>query len=104
MMHLLKRELTASPIRKFGASLARGAFRSLKQRMDPEVYGGAVLLGLNGIVIKAHGSARANAIANAIRVATEEIQHDINQKLSLQIARANERLNSAPAAHTPISS
>jgi glycerol-3-phosphate acyltransferase PlsX len=100
MMHLLKQELTASPIRKFGALLARDAFRSLKRRMDPEVYGGAVLLGLNGVVIKAHGSARERAIMNAIRVAAEEIRHGVNQILAEQIARANTRL---AAVATPAS-
>jgi len=51
----------------------------MKKRMDPEVYGGAVLLGLNGTVIKAHGSSRERSIANAVRVATEEISHGVNQ-------------------------
>jgi len=92
MMHMLKRELTSSPMHKFGAMLARGAFRKLKQRMDPEVYGGAMLLGLNGIVIKTHGSSRARAITHAIRVATEQIQHDVNKKLLAEIQRANERI------------
>jgi len=103
MMHWLKQELTASPVRKFGALLARGAFRDLKRRMDPEVYGGAVLLGLNGVVIKAHGSSRERSIMNAIRIATEEIRHGVNQILSEQIARANVKLQSlAAAASTPV--
>ena len=97
MMHLLKGELTKNPLRTFGAMLAQGAFRDLKRRLDPEVYGGAVLLGLNGIVIKMHGSARARAITNAIRVAAEEIRHDINQKLLVEIGRANERLGGGQA-------
>jgi phosphate acyltransferase len=100
IMHMLKKELTATPMRKFGATLARGAFRNLKKRMDPEVYGGAVLLGLNGIVVKAHGSARARAIANAIRVASEEIRHDVNRVLAQKIARANDQL----AANPPVPS
>ena len=45
--------------------------RTIKRRMDPEAYGGAPLLGLNGNVMKAHGSARERAIMNAIRVTTE---------------------------------
>ncbi|HLX68451.1 MAG TPA: phosphate acyltransferase PlsX [Verrucomicrobiae bacterium] len=89
---LLKTELTASPIRQLGATLAKGGLMKLKQRMDPEVYGGAVLLGLNGIVIKAHGSSRERAIANAIRVATEEISHGVNQIISEQITSASKRL------------
>jgi len=100
MMHLLKRELLANPLRKFGAFLSRGAFLSIKKRLDPEVYGGAALLGLNGLVIKVHGSARERAVMNAIRGATEEIRHGVNQIISQQIARANERL---AAAETPVS-
>jgi glycerol-3-phosphate acyltransferase PlsX len=100
MMHLLKGALTKTKLRHFGAMLSKGAFVELKQRMDPEVYGGAVLLGLNGIVIKTHGSSRARAIMSAIRVAAEQIRHDINQKLILEIARANQRLAAAP---TPVS-
>jgi glycerol-3-phosphate acyltransferase PlsX len=92
MMHLLKQELTATPIRKFGAMLSKGAFLQLKKRVDPEVYGGAVLLGLNGIVVKAHGSSRERAITNAIRVAAEEISHGVNQIISHEIKQANERL------------
>ena len=105
MKDLLKRELTANPLRKFGALLAAGGFRKLRQRMDPDVYGGAVLLGLNGVVIKTHGKSRATAIANAIRVAAEEIRHDMNHKLSLAISQANETLaaQAAKAAALTIS-
>ena len=104
MMHLLKRELTANPLRMFGAWLCRGAFRALKSRMDPEVYGGAVLLGLNGNVIKAHGSARERAIMSAMRVAAEQVSHDVNQIIRQEIARANERLaTAAPTTPTTLS-
>lgn len=95
MMQMLRREMTATPVRKLGAQLSRGAFRGLKQRFDPDVYGGAALLGFNGIVIKAHGSARENAIMNAIRLATDEIRHNVNQLIVREIARANERLGAA---------
>jgi phosphate acyltransferase len=93
MGHLLKRELMASPLRILGAKLAQGGLRKLKQRMDPEVYGGAVLLGLNGNVIKAHGSSRERAIMNAIRVAVEEVQHGLNDIIIKQIALAKPRLS-----------
>jgi glycerol-3-phosphate acyltransferase PlsX len=59
-----------------------------------------VLLGLRGNVIKAHGSARERAIANAIRVAAEEIRHGVNQIISRQIALANERLAPSGTAST----
>jgi glycerol-3-phosphate acyltransferase PlsX len=101
MIHRLKHELVATPLRRLGALLCRGAFRSLKQRMDPELYGGAVLLGLNGTVIKAHGSSRDRAMTNAIRVAIEEITHGVNQMISHEIVRANERLAAAETAVSP---
>jgi glycerol-3-phosphate acyltransferase PlsX len=97
MMHLLKSELTATPVRKLGALISQGAFRNIKRRLDPEVYGGAVLLGLRGNVIKAHGSAREKAVMNAIRVAGEAVQHRINQMIVSEISQAAGRLT-APQA------
>jgi glycerol-3-phosphate acyltransferase PlsX len=92
MFSMLKSELTANPRRQLGALLAQNAFRAIKRRMDPEGFGGAPLLGFNGTVMKAHGSARERAIANAIHVTTENIQHRVNQIIADEIARANERL------------
>lgn len=97
ILGMLKQELTATPVRKFGAFLARDAFRNIKRRMDPEAYGGAPIVGLNGVVIKAHGSARETAFRNAIRVATETIQHQINDVIVREAGLAAERLR-APAA------
>jgi glycerol-3-phosphate acyltransferase PlsX len=88
IVHLLRSELAANPIRKFGAAVACRALQNIKHRMDPEVYGGAPLLGLNGTVIKAHGSARENAIMNAIRVATQAVQHRLNDLICREIAAA----------------
>jgi glycerol-3-phosphate acyltransferase PlsX len=85
---LLKEEVQANPVRMVGGILAGGAFRALKQKMDPDVYGGAPLLGLNGNVIKAHGSAREAAIMNAVRVATETIKQQVNEKIMQQIFKS----------------
>jgi glycerol-3-phosphate acyltransferase PlsX len=68
--------------------------------MDPDGYGGAPILGLNGTVIKAHGSAREKAFLNAVRVATEAIQHKISESISRQVGRAGERW-AAPRAAGP---
>jgi glycerol-3-phosphate acyltransferase PlsX len=56
------------------------------------VYGGAPLLGFNGAVLKAHGAARERAIASAVRVTTVNLQHQVNQTIAQEIARANDRL------------
>jgi len=95
MFGLLKRELTANPRRRLGALLAQNAFRNIKRRMDPEALGGAPLLGFNGAVLKAHGSARERAVASAIRVSTENLHHQVNQIIAREIARANDRLEGA---------
>jgi len=92
MLRMLKRELAANPVRKFGATLAAKAFQNLKRKIDPDVYGGAPILGLHGTVIKAHGSAREQAIMNAIRVSTQAVQHHISDLIQEEIARANQRL------------
>ena len=94
----LKDELTKNPKRMLGAVLAQNALRTIKRRMDPDAYGGAPLLGLNGIVMKAHGSARERAIMNAIRITSEAVQHHINDIIKNEIAEANARLATAKAA------
>jgi phosphate acyltransferase len=50
------------------------------------------LLGLNGNIIKAHGSARAEAIMNAIRVSTEAVQHHINDHIMQEVIEANHKV------------
>jgi glycerol-3-phosphate acyltransferase PlsX len=94
---LLKNELQANPVRALGGGLAKGAFKALKRRLDPEVYGGAAVLGVNGIVIKAHGSSGERAIMSAIRVAAEEIRHGLTEVVARRIAAANETLSTLPA-------
>jgi glycerol-3-phosphate acyltransferase PlsX len=92
MFGWLKEELTATPIRQLGALLAKGAFRTIKGRMDPDAYGGAPLLGLNNNVFIAHGSASEKAVKNAIGMTLRAFEHQINEHMSEAIARANESL------------
>jgi glycerol-3-phosphate acyltransferase PlsX len=66
MMGLLKNNMLASLRSKIGAMLAKPALRSLKRKMDYTEYGGAPLLGVNGGVIKAHGSSNAKAFCSAM--------------------------------------
>lgn len=84
--HWMKREFKANPLRMLGAVLLCGALKSLKQRMDPESYGGAPLLGINGVCIKAHGSSRANAIFHAIRVACQSVNAQMNRMITEAVA------------------
>ena len=86
---MLKEELQANPLRATGALLSKGAFNALKERINPERYGGAPLLGLNGHILKAHGSSTRYAIKNAIRAANEIIKADLNQQIEADVTRAN---------------
>jgi glycerol-3-phosphate acyltransferase PlsX len=90
MFSMLKRELMSNAKRRVGAYLAYNAFQAIRKRMDPEVYGGAPMLGFNGIVFKAHGSARERAVASAIRVTSETLQHGVNEAIARDIVKANE--------------
>ncbi|MGD2279529.1 MAG: phosphate acyltransferase PlsX [Candidatus Omnitrophota bacterium] len=75
----LKREFkNSSFITKFGAILTLPTFNDIRKKTDPTEYGGAPLLGVDGRVIIAHGSANAKAIKNAVRAAGEYVNHKIN--------------------------
>ena len=87
---MLREELQQNPLRIAGAVLARGAFDSLRARMNPDRYGGAPLLGVRGNILKSHGSSNRHAIASAIRAAGKIIHQDLYRHIEQDIARANE--------------
>jgi glycerol-3-phosphate acyltransferase PlsX len=89
---MLKEELQANPMRATGALLSKGAFNALKERINPERYGGAPLLGLNGNILKAHGSSNRRSIRSAIAAANEIVKAHMNQHIEADIARANDLL------------
>lgn len=86
---LLKKEFKKNPLRMLGAILGIGAFRRLKAISDPSNYGGAPLLGANGIVIIGHGSSNALATYNAIRVCSEAVDHHVNHLIEAELEHIN---------------
>jgi glycerol-3-phosphate acyltransferase PlsX len=82
---LLKQSLQETITRKVGAYLAQGAFNEFKKRVDYSEYGGAPLLGLNGICVICHGRSNGNAIKNAIRVAKEFAEGKINERIATEL-------------------
>jgi glycerol-3-phosphate acyltransferase PlsX len=78
----LRREIAASKRGKLGGLLIRPAARRLRERLDPDTYGGAYLLGLRGLVVIAHGSSSRRAIANAIRLAARGVEHRVVERLA----------------------
>lgn len=86
--HILKENLQKTTMRKMGYLLSRGAYRELKAMSDYAEYGGAPLLGVNGVCIIGHGSSSPRAIANAIRVAGEFVQHQVNEHIVARVPRS----------------
>jgi len=91
----LKDEISRNPKRMLGALLAKGAFRTIKRRIDPDTRGGAPLLGLNGIIFKAHGSARERAIMNGIGEAVQAAEHHLTEIIRNEVAQAGLRVAAA---------
>jgi len=81
----MKEEFFRHPVRMLGAILLKGALKAMKRRMDPELYGGAVLLGVPGVCIVTHGASSHRAIFNAIRVGAAAIANDMGQIIAEQI-------------------
>ncbi len=74
---MMKEEFTKTALTKAGALLLKPGLRQIRKRMDYTEYGGAPLLGVQGISIIAHGSSNAKAIRNAIRVALEAAENQV---------------------------
>ncbi|HSW39613.1 MAG TPA: phosphate acyltransferase PlsX [Acidobacteriota bacterium] len=87
VLKLLKDELSRNFQAKLGALLSRQSFKRLKKRLDYSEYGGAPLLGLRGVSIICHGRSSSNAIKNAIRVAKEFAENDVNAKLEAELSQ-----------------
>jgi len=81
MQIFLKRHLLSNPLGKLGLIFLKPSFARFKKEMDYAEYGGAPLLGVNGIVIIGHGRSNLRAIKNAIRVAKEEVERKFNEKI-----------------------
>lgn len=93
LTNFLKQELTANPVRKMGALLSQGAFKAMKTQFNPERYSGAPLLGLNGDVLKAHGSSNRYAIEGALGIASKFIQQDIDHLIREDVSKSITLLN-----------
>ena len=86
MGHWLKRECFRGPWRILGALLLKGAFHSLKDQLDPEIYGGAPLLGVPGTVIITHGSSSHKAMYYAVKAGVAAATNDVSGLIAKSIA------------------
>jgi glycerol-3-phosphate acyltransferase PlsX len=88
-MQMLRDEIVKSIPAKIGYLLARHAFKSFKKRVDYAEYGGAPLLGINGIGIICHGKSSSHAIKNAILEAAKMAKGNINKDILDSLAASN---------------
>lgn len=98
---LLRRSFSSSLRSKLGFLISRPATELLRHHLDPNNHNGAVFLGLNGIVVKSHGSASAAGVANAVAVTARLLEENVTERITADLARVGEeglRLRNADEA------
>ncbi|HEX9380173.1 MAG TPA: phosphate acyltransferase PlsX [Gaiellaceae bacterium] len=95
LLDAFREEITATARGQLGGLLIRPAARRLRNRLDPDTYGGAYLLGLRGLAVIAHGNSSRRAIANAVRLAARGVDHDLVGRLAQRLG--DTVLKSAPS-------
>jgi glycerol-3-phosphate acyltransferase PlsX len=91
LLKIIKREIKGHPLAFIGGLLMKSVFKIIKQKVDPSEYGGAPLLGVQGISIVSHGGSTAYAIKNALRVAAELVRDNINSHIASELQETNQR-------------
>ncbi|MCT4621405.1 MAG: phosphate acyltransferase PlsX [Marinisporobacter sp.] len=93
IMSMLKGVFTKNFMSKIGAMILKGSLKEFKKNMDYTEYGGAPLLGVNGAVVKAHGSSNGKAIKNAIKQAKAFVEGEVLEKINQEIGRIGDENN-----------
>ena len=91
LLGMIKKNLKSSVRTTIGAFLCKPGFRKLKKNLDYNAYGGAPLLGVEGAIVKAHGSSGDEAIANAIRQAREMLAGEVVEKIRSGLGNLSEQ-------------
>lgn len=86
MIHMIKREIKKRPLAILGALLARGAFKAVKDHTNPDCYGGAPLVGVNGVAIISHGKSNDTAIFHALKTAKRLVEKNFVGDIAARIA------------------
>jgi len=82
MFRMLKKEFKANPLAKIAGLIASPFMKNIYKKINHEEFGGALLLGVKGITVISHGSSKAYAIKNAVRVARDAVETGVNQKIA----------------------
>ena len=94
----LRAAMGRSLLARLGAVLAQGAFRALKEKLDPRQLNGGIFLGLNGIVVKSHGGTDATGFASAIDLAYDMASNGVVKRLASDVAGFHAKLELEGAA------
>jgi glycerol-3-phosphate acyltransferase PlsX len=94
----LRAAMGRSLLARIGAVLAQGAFRALKEKMDPRQLNGGIFLGLNGIAVKSHGGTDATGFASAVDLAYDMASNGVVKRLASDIAGFHAKLELEGAA------
>ncbi|MEC7965477.1 MAG: phosphate acyltransferase, partial [Pseudomonadota bacterium] len=92
---LLREAFKFSPLSRLASILAYTSLQRLAKRIDPRRVNGGVFLGLNGTVVKSHGSADAMGVAAAVKLAFQLSQSGFSHKLAARVASATEQVQNA---------
>lgn len=82
LFRMLRQEFKSDPLAKIAGLIAKPFMKRMYRKINYEEFGGALLLGVKGITVISHGSSKAYAIKNAIRVAKEAVESGLNQNIS----------------------
>jgi glycerol-3-phosphate acyltransferase PlsX len=99
----LRAEISRSWMARIGYLFARGAFKALRDKLDPNKANGGVFLGLNGIVVKSHGGTDAEGFAYAVDVGYEMVHYDLLTKINQMLNPDGGAPPSAPTAQEAVS-
>jgi glycerol-3-phosphate acyltransferase PlsX len=100
---LLRAGLSRNLLTRLGYLLAKGAFKQLRDKLDPKKANGGVLLGLRGVVVKSHGGTDAEGFAYAVDVGYEMVRYDLLTKINQMLNREGGALASVPTAQEAVS-
>ncbi|MGY8681631.1 phosphate acyltransferase PlsX [Bradyrhizobium sp. UFLA05-153] len=103
MLEVLRSAMASSWLSRIGYLFARGAFQTLREKLDPRKSNGSVLLGLNGVVVKSHGGTDAEGFAYAVDVGYEMARYDLLTKINQMLNRDGGALTSVPTAQEAVS-
>jgi phosphate acyltransferase len=99
----LRGEISKSFLAKIGYLFAQGAFKALRDKLDPKKSNGGVFLGLRGVVVKSHGGTDAEGFAYAVDVGYEMVRYDLLTKINQMLNRDGGALSSVPTTQEPVS-